>query len=395
MCVRVLKSADCPAQARARRSCAPVRTGEAPGPTAVSRCPRSTPGSLSRAAYATARYWQSTCVNVGLSARQALSTMLPTLPMRDPLAAANHSTPCIALKLHFAHCGPCGRTSKRRAVVPLEAVLNVEFSIRGLVARAPGLTEEASWRAWFAQPQDLQLQDSPALTEMPSRLRSRLSRLGRIALEPAYACLSGQTGIPVVFGSRYGDVARGADVLLQLARQEPLSPVSFSLSVHNAIAGLFSIAQRSNEPYSVIAAGEETVEATFVEACALARDGRHEVLVVIYDEPLRGPWRPLAGPVYFPRAFALRLSSRGAGSYYTLSSEAREWHAPADAPKLPSDLALLRFLLTAQDQFEHLVPGRCWRWQRHDRNTGRQGEGVRGTGGTAGGCTSAPSGGAR
>ena len=47
---------------------------------------------------------------------------------------------------------------------------------------------------------------------------------------------------------------------------EELSPTAFSLSVHSAIAGLFSIAYGNNQEISVIAPGLEGIAPAFVEA---------------------------------------------------------------------------------------------------------------------------------
>jgi hypothetical protein len=77
-------------------------------------------------------------------------------------------------------------------------------------------------------------------------LRRRAGFLSKMALEVAYQCLGEQIDVPTVFCSRHGEAARSVDLLLDLAKGEPLSPTSFGLSVHNATGGLFSIARRDH-----------------------------------------------------------------------------------------------------------------------------------------------------
>ena len=47
--------------------------------------------------------------------------------------------------------------------------------------------------------------------------------------------------LPTVFASRHGEVRSTQKMLAQLVAHEPLSPVEFSHSVHNSIAGQASI----------------------------------------------------------------------------------------------------------------------------------------------------------
>ena len=79
--------------------------------------------------------------------------------------------------------------------------------------------------------------------------------------------------MPTVFCSRHGEVSRSVDLLMDLAKAEPLSPTSFGLSVHNATAGLFSIARSDHTNSIALAAGQSSVEHAVIEACGLLADG--------------------------------------------------------------------------------------------------------------------------
>ncbi|WP_253895120.1 beta-ketoacyl synthase chain length factor [Corallococcus exercitus] len=242
------------------------------------------------------------------------------------------------------------------------------FSVQRWAAWAPGLVNPASWETWLAKPHPLPAEGTPALSAMPAMMRRRVDRLGRIALQAAYDAHVDAPDAPVLFASRYGDLGRSVELLTQLARSEPLSPTSFSLSVHNAIGALYSIARGDTSAYGAIAAGEETVEAAFTEACGLLADGVPRVMVVVYDEPVPTPWEHFARDVAFPHAWACLVSaSTGPDAIHlgcaTGPSEAPVTRQGPDA--LPADLHVLRFLVSGTSRWEHATGGRRWRWERN------------------------------
>jgi hypothetical protein len=60
----------------------------------------------------------------------------------------------------------------------------------------------------------------------------------------------------------------------------------FGLAVHNASAGLFSIARADRANHIALAAGPATIEHAVIEACGLLADGAPMVLLVACDAPL-------------------------------------------------------------------------------------------------------------
>ncbi len=123
----------------------------------------------------------------------------------------------------------------------------------------------------------------PALRQMPAALRRHAGPIGRLACDVAYRALDGAVDVPLIFCSRYGEAARSVELLTQLAHDEVLSPTSFSLSVHNAAAGLFSIARRDSANSVAIAAGEASAALGVIEACGLLAEGAPRVAVVAVD----------------------------------------------------------------------------------------------------------------
>lgn len=121
---------------------------------------------------------------------------------------------------------------------------------------------------------------------LPPMIRRRLSPLGRVAVECALQANFEQDGMPCVFASRFGDSQRTLGMLAAFQSGEGVSPTTFTTSVHNAVAGIYSIHDGSQEAVQVVSAGSETVLMGLVEAYALLSAGEMKVLYVYYDEPL-------------------------------------------------------------------------------------------------------------
>jgi hypothetical protein len=228
-----------------------------------------------------------------------------------------------------------------------------EFVINDWSAWAPGLSTRAGWMRWASRPFLPAGDGVPELAEMPAMARRRLDPLGRMAAQAAWWCQRDDLGMPVVLASRYGDAARSLELLATLARDEPVSPTAFGLSVHNAVGAMYSIARHDCANYLAVA------------AAGLLHDGAHEVLVVCYDAPLPGAYAVFEGGPTARYAWAWRLALPAANEpRFSLCA-----HAPllADtpAPDLPYGLDVLRFALSSDASFERTVENTRWRWSRH------------------------------
>jgi hypothetical protein len=149
---------------------------------------------------------------------------------------------------------------------------------------------------------------------LPPLLRRRCSRLTRMMLHAAArACPAEErSDVPLVFASRYGDMATTAALLSALARREPVTAAAFSHSVHNAQAGVFSIATKNRAPASAVAAGGDTFGAAFLDAVVVMRRRREaRVLLVVGDDRLPEPFSPFEEPLVTPYAVALLLTALG------------------------------------------------------------------------------------
>src|SRR5690625_4576870 len=143
----------------------------------------------------------------------------------------------------------------------------MDLFVSQFAAWAPGLERLGDWASW-AEQAELPVSDAvPPVKSVPAMTRRRLTRWGRLALEVATSmqgALDAQT--PVIFSSRHGDTHRTQKLLQDLAQGEPLSPTAFSLSVHNAALGLFTIIERITAPSLALAAGRDTLAHAWVEA---------------------------------------------------------------------------------------------------------------------------------
>jgi hypothetical protein len=101
-----------------------------------------------------------------------------------------------------------------------------------------------------------------------------------------------------VFTSSAGDGDNLHQICETLASADPaLSPTRFHNSVHNAPAGYWSIAVRSNAPSTSIACYDASFGAGLLEAAAQIADGASPIVLIAYDHVYPDPLktlRPLA-----------------------------------------------------------------------------------------------------
>jgi hypothetical protein len=215
----------------------------------------------------------------------------------------------------------------------------------------------ARWCAWPG-PESLNDDALPDVRFVEPQLRRRLGPLARMMLHVAQECAAGVRDLRLVFASQHGELGYTIALLKALASQEPLSPTVFSLSVHNAAAGMFSMLRADRAASTAIAAGDETLGQALVESyCQLAADPAQPVLMVYADGAFPPEYREFEERPHNARALAVLLS-RDASR--TASVEAG---ASDDAPASPEGQA---------DSFvQHLADGtpqswtgarRTWAW---------------------------------
>jgi hypothetical protein len=206
------------------------------------------------------------------------------------------------------------------------------------------------WQAFFKQGGTLcpnEAIDKADVSFLPAMQRRRLSTLARAALNVAHQCMDAQSPSPSIFCSLYGETQRTYGIIESVARQEDVSPMAFSLSVHNAISGQFSIFFNNTQPTTAISPSDHSYLSAFSEAVGLLDEGASSVLVVCYEEPLPEFYQPYISSVNQPVAIAFRIRLASADeAAYSLAYQV----SAADEGDEPGILALIRcFMLQTHD----------------------------------------------
>lgn len=211
----------------------------------------------------------------------------------------------------------------------------VDFDIVNWAAWAPGLTTRDAWQAWAKDPTPRVGTEMPPLTEVPPMARRRIEKISRLVFQVALWVQGERRGVPIVFASRHGAATRVFELMISHARNEPISPMGFALSVHNAVGGQYAITREHVADVVAVGNGLFTAEAGVIEAVTLAP----ESLLVVYD----GSPHELLAP-FFPEPasdFAWALHLKRGGPWHLKTSEV----ATTPATNLPHALEVFRFLL--------------------------------------------------
>jgi hypothetical protein len=246
--------------------------------------------------------------------------------------------------------------------------------LQSWAAWSPGLEDQEAWRAWAAHPEPLEQTGRPEVAFLPALLRRRCSTLTRIMLATGFDCCdpADRAEVRTVFASRHGNINESVSLFERLSRRQPLSPARFSHTVHNAQAGLYSIAAENRLPSSSIAAQDDTFACGFVEALAhLQREPERAVLLVMADIPLDVTFAPLVDEPVATYGLALLLASVGDGQTISFSSAAS--NTPAEPRVWPDAIEFLRWLIAGEPQLQ-LGSGRVrWAWERGEARDSRTG----------------------
>lgn len=246
----------------------------------------------------------------------------------------------------------------------------IEVRIEAWNAWAPGLETPDDWQAWAtapcALPDDGQIQ--PACAFLPPMQRRRLGRLARMTLQAAWPLCGEDEQLPFVFASSHGENSRTFALLGDIADMQPLSPTQFGLSVHNAIAGQWSIL-RGQRGESVALAGEaDAFEHAIIEGVLQLVAGAPAALVVVAEELPPPAYAQWIEDVPFSYAVAFRLGPAGPSDNATTGDiwrlEQTRTTANAATCRWPHALDFLRAVLAGRTSLEHAWKTRGWNWQR-------------------------------
>jgi hypothetical protein len=191
-------------------------------------------------------------------------------------------------------------------------------------------------------------------------LRRRLSTLSRAALKVAHDCAADRAQVRIVFASRHGELRRTTNILRDINAGLPVSPTSFSLSVLNAMTGIFGITRGDRAAASALSAGAETLGYALLEAHAqYTIDSSKPVLLVYADEPADPAYGPIEEEVH-GGALAILLDGPAAGY---LSCSRKSVAATGGGTKLPDAFSDVYFASQSQAVHHCLREHTATRWR--------------------------------
>lgn len=202
-------------------------------------------------------------------------------------------------------------------------------------------------------------------------MRRRLSSLSRMALKVAHDCVQNVPQVRMVFASRHGELRRTTDILHGIEAGKPVMPNAFSLSVLNAMSGLFGIARHDRSPANAISAGPETLGYALLEAYAqYTEEPAVPVLLVYADEPADGAYGQVDHEVQ-QGALALLLDAGQLSQGHlacTVCETGHEAEPQKDKPGVThfaTQSEALRHCLDARSTAAWQHAGATWQWGWH------------------------------
>jgi hypothetical protein len=158
---------------------------------------------------------------------------------------------------------------------------------------------------------------------------------------------------------------RTLSILRSLCDSDPVSPADFSLSVHNALAGLLSIASKNSQGHTAISAGPDTFAYGLIEAISMLSDGSKESVLLVYFEDVMPP--PYdddneASETAVALAAVITAPTNRQGDI-ALTYEPLEQMLPVGSASAQC-LAFIGFLLSDKREKQYRSDRIEWRWQR-------------------------------
>ncbi|WP_164519300.1 beta-ketoacyl synthase chain length factor [Pseudoalteromonas rubra] len=206
---------------------------------------------------------------------------------------------------------------------------------------------------------ELAIQD--ALSSLKPMQRRRLSYYSKLVLSSLFLLKGEQEKVnaDLVFASRHGDFHKTSELLAAIAQHELLSPTAFSLSVHNAAAGLYSIITKFTGAVNAISAGDESIFLAILEASVRRQSKALEAIyVVCADQALPSNYSKFGHCNEQDHAIALCFSGAQCGQQYTFE------RLPAANKALPEQapaLSFATFLREGGSQIEIAAEKAIWR----------------------------------
>ncbi len=201
----------------------------------------------------------------------------------------------------------------------------------------------------------------PKLDWVPAMQRRRLSAFTKMALYCARTASQKEADLPVIFSSRHGDLDKTSTLLDSLAENDSLSPTAFSMSVHNASAGLFSIFTDRKAASNTVSAGKDSLMMAIVDAYARLGQQKHDKALVIHcDQALPESYLEYSDELQIDHCVAFVMSTTDSTGIPVSFQPDRQTGRLSDMP-LPNALRFANWLQNPQGDIE--LNGRKNSWK--------------------------------
>ncbi|ASK26925.1 3-oxoacyl-ACP synthase [Neisseria chenwenguii] len=241
------------------------------------------------------------------------------------------------------------------------------FNIKAWNAASSRIADKEQWRLWAegGLAADAQPEHKPAVAFLPAMQRRRLGLAARLMFEAAWPLAEEFSGAPLVFVSHDGELNRSFELWPALICGEGVSPTSFGLSVHNALAGQWSVQRGDMSENTALAVGADGFENALAECYAMLCEGAERVLLVAAEDPLKSEYALEAGRAPFPYAAAFLLEK---GSGYSMALAERPSEKRFSGLRCEpywGAIDWLKFMLDDKIQTaSHTRAGRHWQWRK-------------------------------
>lgn len=240
------------------------------------------------------------------------------------------------------------------------------FTLEAWSAWTPLCQSQQDWQTWGDHPKTEHIGEKPEpdVCDIPMMLRRRLPPLARMAFRAALDVDDKRENMHLVFASRHGDAGITPVILDDIAKDQPVSPAKFSTSVHNALAGMYSIHTNNTAPHTLISAGDASFIHGLLEAQAiLHEDCNRSVLLVYYDVPLPKFFGNFCDDGTTSVAIALLMSNADDASYQKMALTPDDY---ANQPlSVDPVLDFIRFILGRDPEWRSHIGQTNWVCKRH------------------------------
>ena len=204
------------------------------------------------------------------------------------------------------------------------------------------------------------------LSHLKPMQRRRLSKYAKMSLATIQSLaehINENTGL--VFSSRHGDFHRTNELLTELAREELLSPTSFSLSVHNAVTGLYSIFNEFKGPITTVSAGNETFQNALVEAYVRLQSSEcQQILLVHVDQVLPDDYLMFADEAQIDHCCVLLLKNESVDNKNQCITVRVSQTVNNSTSSEPAAVKFLNFLNSEQTLTDYASNAKTWAFEK-------------------------------